>query len=199
MLGRLALAAAVAALASPGAAAAHGGGVHQGIQAAVTSVEPPVLGLLADVIGGHERLSIRNRTNKEVVILDGRGEPLLRFTDEGVFRRAAASWRLVDRGTDHAWPDPRIRWPGKLPTAGPTQVQPWRIRGTADGAPFVIRGLVAVTPSAALAATPAEDDGASTAVIVAAVVGGVLALAALALPLRRRKGEDERGETATEP
>jgi hypothetical protein len=155
----------------------------------VTAVEPPVLGLLARVVGGHERLLIRNRSNKEIVILDGGGKPLLRFADVGVFRRAAASWRLVDRGTGYAWPDPRIRWPGKLPTAGPTQVQPWRIRGTADGAPFVIRGLVAVTPSAAPAASPSEDEGAPTAVIVAAVVGGVLALAALVLPLRRREGE----------
>jgi hypothetical protein len=71
-----------------------------------------------------------------------------------------------------------------------------RITGEADGKPFAIVGFLGYRPPPAVS----RDARLPAWMIVLAGAGGALILAAaLALPLRRREGEDERGEAATGP
>ncbi len=142
------------ALAAPAAGQAHVTGAHTGFVATVSGIDPPLPGLLVQVLGGHERLSVRNWTQASVVIFDGRG---------GTAARLAP-------GESRTWADPRVRYSGPTPKEEGL-VRNWQIRGEADGKAFTIAGFLGYRP-------PAEAAG-----------GGVLVVAALALPLWKRKGE----------
>jgi hypothetical protein len=160
-------------------ASAHSTGRHVGFVSTVSGVEPPTPGLLVNVVGAHERLSVRNWTQKTVVIFDERGRPAVELAP----------------GEMQAWDDPRIG-SSEPPPEQAGLVRNWRIRGTADGEPFAIVGFLGYRPPPGVG-----GPGLPTWAIVLAGMGGALVLAAvLALPLRRREGEDERAETApTEP
>jgi len=172
------LASVLLALLAAGTAYAHTTGIHTGFVSTVAGVDPPLPGLLVRVVAGHERLSVQNWTQKTVVLYD---------EDGGVAARLAP-------GEGHAWADPRIDWEGP-PPAGETRLRDWRIEGEADGERFAIAGFLGYRPPEASAE---EDEAAAgsgwpgwaTAAIV--VGGGILAGAALALPLVRRKGEGAR-------
>src|SRR5687767_6943698 len=86
------LAVPVLMLACAAGAHAHGGGSHTGFQSRVSVIEPFVPGLVIQVLGGHERLSVANLTEKQVVIFDGRGGQLVR----------------IDAGETEVWREPRI-------------------------------------------------------------------------------------------
>jgi hypothetical protein len=111
---------------------------ERGYVSTVAAILPNVLGLQATVLGGDDRLAVRNWSTKTVVILGYDGEPYLRFGGGGVFANvhspatylnrvrsgpvnvpAAASprakplWRRVSAGTAYVWHDRRIRWTGK--------------------------------------------------------------------------------------
>ena len=168
---RALLAATAAALAGAAGAYAHGEGPHVGFVATVSAIEPPRLGLLVDVIGGHERLSLRNLTQTTVVIFAPDGRPALRLAP----------------GDSGSIADPRIGSTGPPPETGEF-VKDWRITGEADGEPFEIAGFLGYRPP------PGEEqeDGSALpawAIGLAAGVGAVVVAAALALPLRRREGE----------
>jgi hypothetical protein len=159
---------------------AHGTGPHTGFQARVSYIEPQLPGLLVQVIGGHERLSVANLTQKNVVILDDGGRALER----------------IPAGRTRVWAEPRIG-STEAPPEHEGLVRNWRIPGTADGERFEIVGFLGYRPPAG---APSGDNGVPTwAIVVAAAAGVLIAAAALALPFVRREDEDEAGpETATE-
>jgi hypothetical protein len=188
--------AAVAALVGATAGSAHGPARAPGYISTVLAVSPDVLGLSATVLGGDDKLSVRNWSGKTVVVLDPRGAPMLRFTPGAVYRRAAGSWELVNRGTSFSWHDTRIHWSGSEPP-DVVRVTPerdhmlgaWRIPATVEGRPIAIEGVIGWS---AQPAGGGEDDAAPPWVVPVAVAGGLLAAAALALPAllqrRRRSG-----------
>lgn len=168
---RAVFAAAVVALACTAFAEAHDGGGHTGFVATVSGVEPHVPGLLVSVAGGHERLAVRNLTSKTVVIFGEAGRPSLRLAP----RRSGS---VSDR---------RIGSAGLPPEHGEF-VKNWRIPGEASGKPFEIVGFLGYR------SPPGEDrdggDGSPAWIVALATgVGTLMLVTALALPLRRRKGE----------
>ncbi|HVM17008.1 MAG TPA: hypothetical protein VM290_05465 [Gaiellaceae bacterium] len=179
--------AAVALLAAAQGATAHEGKFGEGFRSTVSGIEPPQPGLLVEVIDGGELVSVRNWTNREVVLEGPDGEPLLRFSHEGVHEWREGEWRFLTRGTSHAWHDRRVHWSGPPPHES-GHVADWRIPGTIDGERFVIEGFIGYTAPA----PAARDGGISRPIVAAAAFAGVLAVAALALPLVRRKGEGAR-------
>jgi hypothetical protein len=159
-------------LACAGGAQAHGGGGHTGFVATVSGIEPQFPGLLVSVSGGHERLALRNLTSKRVVIFGEDGQPSLRLAP----------------GRSGAMSDSRIGSAGPPPEQGEF-VKNWRIPGNAGGEPFEIVGFLGYR------SPPGEehDDGPGLpawGVALGAGIGALMVVAALALPLRRRKGED---------
>lgn len=134
------------------AAFAHGPfGQAKGYVSSVTSIEPNVLGLQATVVG--DRLVVRNWSTKTVTILGPDGRPYLRFGRRGVFASGELGWKRITAGTSYSWHDPRVRWTGRqAPEAvrrHPDQahlLRSWRVRGSAAGKPFVIRGLLGYAP-----------------------------------------------------
>jgi hypothetical protein len=127
---------------------AHGPfGPAKGYVSSVTSIEPNVLGLQASVLG--DRLVVRNWSTRTVTILAPDGRPYLRFRRRGVFASSGFGWKRISAGTSYGWHDPRVRWTGRqAPEAvrrHPEQahlLRAWRVRGSAGGKAFVIRGLL---------------------------------------------------------
>jgi hypothetical protein len=137
----------------------------------VSYIEPQLPGLLVQVLGGHERLSAANLTRKKVVIFNERDRPLV----------------SIAPGKTRIWSEPRIG-SAEAPPEREGLVRYWRIPGTADGEPFEIVGFLGYRPPG----QPAQDDGSGLpgwAIALAATGGALLLGGALALPLRRRKGE----------
>lgn len=168
-------------LACAASASAHPTGTYSGFVSTVSGIEPPQPGLLVAVLGGHERLSVRNLTQKTVVVFDEHDRQVARLAP----------------GQAGSWADPRISHTGPPPEREGL-VKEWRIPGEADGEAIAIVGFLGYRPPPDVTA-PEEDNALPTGALALAIAGGALVLAAvLALPLRRRKGEDERGETATE-
>jgi hypothetical protein len=167
---RLLLALPVLALAYAAGAHAHGGGSHTGFVSTVSGIEPPQLGLLVQVVGGHERLSVRNLTQGTVVVFDEDGREALRLAP----------------GASGSVADPRIGSTGPPPEKGEF-VKDWRISGEADGEPFEIVGFLGYRPPPGV---QQDDSGLPVwAIVLAAAAGAIVVAAALALPLRRREGE----------
>ena len=150
---------------------AHPTGSHTGFVSTVSGIEPPQLGLLVQVLGGHERLSLRNLTRKTVVIFDEDGGEELRLAP----------------GDSGSVADPRVGSTGPPPDEGEF-VRNWRIPGEAGGEAFEIAGFLGYR-----APPGAQDEsggGLPRWAIVLAAAGGAIVLAgALALPLLRREGE----------
>ena len=114
MRATLTLLATLAALAAGQASHAHVTGVHTGFVATVSGISPQQPGLLAQVLGGHERISVRNWTQVPVVVFDEEG---------GVAVRLAP-------GETKAWADPRVSYSGPPPEKDGL-VRKWEIRGEA--------------------------------------------------------------------
>lgn len=110
-------------------------GVSRGYVSTVAAIQPNVLGLSAFVVGGDDRLLLRNLTRQTIVIEGYEGEPYLRFTRQGVFANtrspatylnrfrlprdpapasadpsAPPRWRRVSTGRTYQWHDHRIQW-----------------------------------------------------------------------------------------
>jgi hypothetical protein len=135
----LALLAAVA-LAYPAATTAHRGTGGRGYVSTFSGIQPNVLGVSVNVLGGDDRLRVSNYSGKTLVIVGYEGEPYLRFGDGGVFvntrspatylnrfryppalatgradASAKPSWRRVARGVTFEWHDHRIHWAARQP------------------------------------------------------------------------------------
>ena len=173
------LAALVAAmLLTATSARAHPTGPHTGFQSTVSYIEPQLPGLLVRVLGGHEQLTVENLTQKNVVILDERGRPVVR----------------IPPGRTRIWSEPRIGSAEPPPERGGL-VRNWRIPGTADGRPFAIVGFLGYRPPAS---ESNDGDLPMWAIATGAGVSVLIAATALALPFWRREGEGEQQESATE-
>jgi hypothetical protein len=178
---------AVVALAAAPTASGHGPfGPAKGYVSSVTSIEPNVLGLQASVLG--DRLLVRNWSTRTVTILAPDGRPYLRFGPRGVFASSGLGWKRVSGGTSYGWHDPRVRWTGgqapKAVRRHPERahlLRAWRVRGSADGKPFVIRGLLGYAPPPAAAK---RDPGPWA--WLAPVLGGAAAAGLALLVLRSR-------------
>lgn len=155
------------ACALPGASWAHGQH-YEGFVSTISEIDPPLPGLLANVLDGDRRLSLENLTQETVVILDRHGRPFVRLRP----------------GQHRSWHEPRIHSAGPPPRRSGL-VRRWKIPGRAGGEPFVIEGYLGYAAPAA----PPASQGTNAGVIAAVVVITLVLLAALALPLVRRKGE----------
>jgi hypothetical protein len=199
---RIPVVAVVATTIAP-AAFGHGPfGPARGYVSSVTSIEPNVLGLQASVAG--DRLVVRNWSTRPVTILGPDGRPYLRFGRRGVFASSGFGWKRVSGGTSYSWHDPRVRWAGRqapeVVRRHPEQahlLRAWRVRGSAGGKPFLIRGLLGYAPP------PATKRDAGPWTWLAPVLGGVAAAGLALLVLRSRSrpaaaaDSGSRGSTAT--
>lgn len=211
---RAALVVLLAALATP-AAHAHGGSAQTGYVSTVSSLEPPVLGLTAHVLGGDDRLRVSNYSGKTIVLLGYQDEPYLRFDKEGVWantrspaahlnrsRRphalrpgvadpsAPPRWRKVAPGASYEWHDHRVHWVAAEPPKGvqehPDRIQRifnWRVPGLANGKRFAITGFLGYAPDR----IPGKDEGTPGWLLVLAVLGAAVLLAALAAGVGARR------------
>jgi hypothetical protein len=211
----LACALALAALGVPYAGAHPVPPSMRGYVSTVAFVEPVVLGLQATVLGGDDRLSVRNWSTKIVVILGYDGEPYLRFGRDGVFvnvhspatylnrvrnrpvklpsladPRARPAWERVSSGTGYVFHDRRIRWTGKRPPSVVTNDP----AGSHHIRDWRIPGRADSVPFAikgflgyAPPAARTADGGGSPTVIVAVALTAVLLLGLALIPLARRR------------
>ena len=137
----------------------HGRTGQGGYVSTVSSLDPPVLGVSVNVVGGDKRLRLSNYSGKTVVVLGYRGEPLFRFAKDGVFRNARSPstasplWRKVAPGVSFDWHDRRIHWPASEPPQAvrdePDQTHlifNWRVPGRANGKAFAIEGFLGYVP-----------------------------------------------------
>jgi hypothetical protein len=160
----------VLSLAGAAGAHAHEGGPHTGFAARVSVIEPFLPGLLVQVTGGHERLSVANLTDKTVVILDDRGRPFVR----------------IPPGKTRVWAEPRIG-ATEEPPEKEGLVRNWRIRGTADGEPFQMRGFLGYRPEGRQ-----NDDSGGLAAFAIVLAAGLLTLGALVAVRLSRRDRRER-------
>jgi hypothetical protein len=152
------------------AAFAHEDEAHSGFVSVVSTIDPPLPGLLVRVIGGHEQLSMTNLTEKSIVIFDAQNQPLVR----------------VAPGETEVWREPRVG-ATEEPPEREGLVRNWRIRGTADDEPFVIVGFLGYRPPPGAAD---QDEGVPGWAVAVLVAGGLVVLtvpAAVSLRLRRDK------------
>jgi hypothetical protein len=197
-----------------GAHGPAGGGV--GYISSVDGLRPPVLGVIARVLGGDDRLQLVNYSGKTVLVQGYDGEPFLRFTANGVYEnahspatyltrardqatvsvpafvspKAAPSWRKVTEGSTFAWHDRRIRWIGSgLPPV---------VKAAPNDRHLIFRWRVparadakrfAISGYLGYAPVPgAASSGGTSAWLVAGVVGAtVLALLVLGAGARRAR------------
>lgn len=205
------LLAAIAALSACGAAQAHeGGGAAKGYSSVITSVEPAAQGMRVQVLDADDRLRLVVEPKHVVVVHGYQGEPYLRFAPEGVFRnrRSPATYANDDRygrvrlpaeadatarpvwekvasgGRAYEWHDHRIHWMSEsyppAVTAAPDEprhVLDWTVGGTIDGRPLLIRGRLDYAPLPG-----------TTFPRILLVPLALLLLAAVAVPLLRRRG-----------
>ena len=134
-MNRFVIAAALIALVLCPVAAAHGGGGARGFTSTVTAVVPRAQGLDATVLESDDRIGLRNKTGKTIVIFGYEREPYLRLTPGAVYRnshspatylnddrygrvalpdqadpKAAPDWKQVANEPYYEWHDHRIHW-----------------------------------------------------------------------------------------
>ncbi len=180
------------ALVLSGDARAHGRTGQSGYVSTVSALDPPVLGVSVNVLGGDKRLRLSNYSGKTVVVLGYAGEPFLRFGKDGVFRNvrspstAAPLWRKVATGVSFDWHDRRIHWPASEPPEGVREepdkahlVFNWRVPARADGKAFAIEGFLGYVPGSNV------DAGRDW--LLALLGGGGIALAAVVVGAGARR------------
>jgi len=153
-LGALSSACALLALAAAPSLSAHGpGGTQSGYVSSVSEIRPLILGLQASILGAQDRLLVRNWSGKVVIIFGPGRRPLFRFDQRGVSQFDGKAWRNLQAGTSFSWHDHRIGWfrssPPEAVRRAPEKshyIRAWTVPGTADGRPFLIRGLLGYAP-----------------------------------------------------
>jgi len=184
--------------------------------ASVAGLDPLVLGVSVNVVGGDARLRLSNYSGKPVVVLGYRGEPFLRFGRGGVYENtrspsvylsrtrlpvasrvpssasaaAPAEWRKVAPGFSYAWFDHRIHWTQRDPPPG-VKKEPRKIQLVFRWqVPALAEGKRFVISGQLGYAPPPAQPGSGTSpwLIGAVVLTSVLAVVALAaLGLRARR------------
>ncbi len=148
---------AAVALAACSLAAAHGGPTGPrpglpGFKTTVTGLEPGIPGITVQVLGSDDRLRLRNRGRRKLLILGYSGEPYLRFEPSGVYRnenspntyldldrfatgtvpdyatpanaRRQPAWSHVSLESVWEWHDHRIHWRRRTPLPEPVRRAP---------------------------------------------------------------------------
>ncbi len=138
-------------------AAAHGGPTGPrpglpGFKTTITQLEPSIPGVAVQVLGSDDRLRLRNRGRRKLLILGYGGEPYLRFEPSGVYRnenspntyldldrfatgtvpdyatpaiaRRQPAWSHVSLETVWEWHDHRIHWRRQTPLPAPVRRAP---------------------------------------------------------------------------
>lgn len=151
-------------------ASAHepmGSPVKLGYVSTVSNVDPLILGLDARVLGGQDKLFVRNWSRKRVTLFERDGTPI-----------------VLKPGASRSWHDHRIGWflpdPPKLVQDQPDRphlLRNWQIPGRTGGRAFVIKGLLGYAPPPAAKAETGDRGWilplglAAAAVAIAAAVG----------------------------
>ena len=205
---RSVLAAAFAALVVSPVAAAHSDGGALGFRSTVTSVDPPMAGVVVRVLDADDRLELTNETGKRLVVLGYEGEPYLEFRDGRVFRNALSPatylnderfgdvelpaevdsdadprWEEVAQHERYEWHDHRIHWMSKSlpPKVEAAKDEPHHVFDWKVPAELDGEALVV---SGSLDYEP-PPEGRPTALL--AVLGGVVIAGAAAVLLRLRR------------
>jgi hypothetical protein len=149
------------------------------VRSRVVGIEPPVAGLVAEVVGGDSFLRLSVPRGQEVVVLGYESEPYLRFRADGVVERNTRSpaaylnetryaevdvpasadagaeprWEEVARGGTYAWHDHRVHWMASTRPDPPVQerVVPLMVDGAPAEVQVRFRALDAPSPVAWLA------------------------------------------------
>jgi len=166
------LAAAIAVLALPAPALAHGGGSH----GYVSTIERIVNGNGIEAKArGDGHVTLTAPIGKPVVVWGYEGEPYLRFADGKVYenRRAPTAyvnrdeappsdadahappqWRLVEAGPSYTWHDHRTHWMAAQPPDVVTRdphtrhhILDWRVEGTVAEHRFTIANSLGWVPA----------------------------------------------------
>jgi hypothetical protein len=181
----------------------------------VTSIAPAVDGLEAEVLGGDDRVELRNGSDSVVVVEGYDGEPYLRFLPGGTVEvnrrspafylnedrfaqvrvpssaspRAKPSWNGVSENGRYDWHDHRIHWMSKTP---PEQVRKDESR-RAKIFDWKLALSVAGQPAAVKGRLTwlGKDDGGPPLAAALSLAAAVLSGAALVLFVRRRRRSSE--------
>ena len=172
---------------------------------------PAVSGLEIKVAGGDRFLSLRNDTGRQVVVKGYEDEPYLRFLPTRVVEEntrspskyanedryaltplppqanseAAPKWRAISRNGSHTWFDHRIH---SMERGTPPQVKDESVRTKIfDWRVPMTVGSAQVAAIGTLEWVPQESSSSSSGPIVALGAAGVLALAAIAFLITRRR------------
>jgi hypothetical protein len=160
----------VAALATPGTAAAHGP-IDPAASSYLARIGQVPVGVQAKVIDGDQRMWLRVAPRRAIVVLDYQGAPYLRFSAAGVeVNRASAMfylnqvpaltppadlgpevaprWDGVSAAHTYGWHDGRLHALAATALApGATYLGRWRIPVRVDGAAAAITGGLYYAPS----------------------------------------------------
>jgi hypothetical protein len=175
------------------------------------ATKPPVSGLELEVVDGDKFLLLRNSTGKQVIVKGYEDEPYLRFLPNKVVEvntrapskyanedryaltplppqansDAKPKWQVISRDGSYRWFDHRIH---SMERGRPPQVKDESVRTKIfDWAVPMTVGGAQVRALGTLEWVPASSSGSSTGMIVALVAAGLVALAALAFLLTRRR------------
>ena len=196
---------------------------HQGnpnFRSTVTAVSPPAPGVEAEVLNLDDRLLLTSDSDEPVEVEGYDGEPYLRILPGGEVQlntvspayylnedrfadatvpdeadpEAPPEWKTVSSGGSYEWHDHRIHWmakttPPQVKDEGErTKVFDWKIPIEVGGTPAAIQGELFWEP----------DESGFPIAALAALAAVALAAIALVLFVRRRRGDDDGGDSAKE-
>jgi hypothetical protein len=193
---------------------------HQGnpnYNSEVTAIVPAVDGLDAQVLGGDDRVELRNGSDSVVVVEGYDGEPYLRFLPDGTVQvnrrspalylnedrfaqvrvprsatpRAKPSWKDVTRSRRYDWHDHRIHWMSKTPPEPVRKDESRRAKIFDWKLPVTVAGRPATIKGRLT--WLGKDDGAVPLPSALSLAAAVLAGAALVAVVRRRRRPGPRG------
>ena len=187
---------------------------HQGnpnYNSEVRAIVPAVPGLDAEVLGGDDRIEIRNGTDSVVVVEGYRHEPYLRFLPDGtvqVNRRSPAfylnedrfaqvqvpaiadpeaspTWKRVAENGRYDWHDHRVHWMGKTEPEQVRKDESRRVKVFDWRLPVSVAGRPAAIEGSLT--WLGKDDGGFPLAAAVSLAAAVIAGAALVGFVRRRR------------
>ena len=201
-------AAALAALALPGAASAHVGGGAPVATDFEARILTPAPGVAARVVDGDRMLWLRAAPHTEVLVPGAEGEPLLRFDARGVWLNlhsltaqtdridrfdlrpstdphTTPLWHRLTGGHSYTWHEHRLHVLEPLAHGKAASLGPWSVPLVVDGHTERLAGVLDYRPPGAewarIGVTAAFAVAAGAAAVVSSRFAVVLALAATPL------------------
>jgi hypothetical protein len=187
---------------------------HQGnpnYNSEVLAIAPAVDGLEAQVLGGDDRVELRNGSDRVVVVEGYDGEPYLRFLPDGTVQvnrrspafylnedrfgqadvprgataRAKPSWKEVTHSRRYDWHDHRIHWMSKTPPERVRKDESKRAKIFDWKLPLSVAGRPATIKGRLV--WLGKDSGGIPVAAVISLAAAFLAGAALVATVRRRR------------